>query len=604
MADVRKLNESATSAYNASNEFSGMDEQYSGSPSAVPPKANAAPKVSKNVAIGLVSALNNQEAEMVKSGIFKIANIYSIEFAPAILGDSRVAKGGTPSKSKTPMQRSKNPSDKVNPKSNSVAYDVRTFEIAAGTPIVAVLDQILKNSSYITDQANVIIEEGTQETKPQKPLGDLAWYKISVQTTPIGFDSGRNDFAYKIKYIISAYGINDMNSEFYPEARLRGRHKSYKYWFTGQNTQVTRFEQSFNKLYSVTFTNPATLGLYRAKTNHRESPAYVYQAAVAASSSQGAEGKTNSIGASAADYLYSPSDIAKTRIEIIGDPAWLQQGEAAVGLDSLNFNFNPFEPDGTINFEAQEIIFDLQWNPGVDYDVNGTGLANPNVGQDPQAIYTYKASTITSTFSKGKFSQELNGVLIELPVPEIKAAVTGSPTNESSAETARLANAGNRPAAQTPTQIRDAKVLKINQDATEAYNNSNEFAGMAEQTGPSVGNSGTSIRPFTPGEPDVNTAVNADDPEAQVFLQTASAPPSRLTPEAVAAETNNLAARYPPPAGTPQATTPATPAPAGGPFNNNTGTLLPNGQRMRTLSDARRDAAARQAAAQLVAKDD
>ena len=29
------------------------------------------------------------------------------------------------------------------------------------------------------------------------------------------------------------------------------------------------------------------------------------------------------------------------------------------------------------------------------------------------------------------------------------------------------------------------------------------------------------------------------------------------------------------------------------PFTNNTGTLLPNGQRMRTLSDARRDAAAR-----------
>ena len=537
MADVRKLNESATSAYNASNEFSGMDEQYSGSPSAVPPKANAAPpkanaapKVSKNVAIGLVSALNNQEAEMVKSGTFKIANIYSIEFAPAILGDSRVAKGGTPSKSKTPMQRSNNPSDKVNPKSNSVAYDVRTFEIVAGTPIVAVLDEILKNSSYITDQANVIIEENTQETKPQKPLGDLAWYKISVQAIPIAFDSGRNDFAYNIKYVISAYGINDMNSEFYPEARLRGRHKSYKYWFTGQNTQVTRFEQAFNSLFSVTFTTPSTLGLFRAKTNHRESPAYVYQAAVAASSSQGAEGKTNSIGASAADYLYSPTDIGTTRIGIIGDPAWLQQGEAAVGIDSLNFNFDPFEPDGSINFEAQEIIFDLQWNPGVDYD-NKTGLANPNVGQDPQAIYTYKATSVTSTFSRGKFEQELLGSIVQLPLPEIKAAVTGSPKNESSAETARLANAGNRPAAQTPTQIRDAKVLKINQDATEAYNNSNEFAGMAEQTGPSVDNSGTSIRPFTPSEPDVNTAVNADDPEAQVFVPS-FAPPPRLRPSA------------------------------------------------------------------------
>ena len=147
--------------------------------STTPPKANAAPKVSKNVAIGLVSALNNQEAEMVKSGTFKIANIYSIEFAPAILGDSLVAKGGTPSKSKTPMQRSKNPSDKVNPKSNSVAYDVRTFEIVAGTPIVAVLDEILKNSSYITDQANVIIDEPTQETKHKSHWA--IWHGIKSQ---------------------------------------------------------------------------------------------------------------------------------------------------------------------------------------------------------------------------------------------------------------------------------------------------------------------------------------------------------------------------------------------------------------------------------------
>ena len=502
--------------------------------STTPPKANAAPKVSKNVAIGLVSALNNQEAEMVKSGTFKIANIYSIEFAPAILGDSLVAKGGTPSKSKTPMQRSKNPSDKVNPKSNSVAYDVRTFEIVAGTPIVAVLDEILKNSSYITDQANVIIDEPTQETKPQKPLGDLAWYKISVQAIPIAFDPGRNDFAYNIKYVISAYGINDMNSEFYPEARLRGRHKSYKYWFTGQNSQVTRFEQAFNSLFSVTFTTPSTLGLFRAKTNHRESPAYVYQAAVAASSSQGAEGKTNSIGASAADYLYSPTDIGTTRIGIIGDPAWLQQGEVAAGIDSLNFNFDPFEPDGSINFEAQEIIFDLQWNPGVDYDVNGTGLANPNVGQDPQAIYTYKATSVTSTFSNGKFEQELLGSIVQLPLPEIKAAVTGSTYDDGPLRAVRAAEgnrlvAGDRPAAgSTAQQVRDAEVLKINEDATAAYNASNEFSDIDP-----LENSVQlpSIRPFTPGEPDSTSAFNADDPDAQVFVPS-FAPPPKLRPSA------------------------------------------------------------------------
>ena len=324
-----------------------------------------------------------------------------------------------------------------------------------------------------------------------------------------------------------------MNSEFYPEARLRGRHKSYKYWFTGQNSQVTRFEQAFNSLFSVTFTTPSQLGLFRAKTNHRESPAYVYQAAVAASSSQGAEGKTNSIGASAADYLYSPTDIGTTRIGIIGDPAWLQQGEVAAGIDSLNFNFDPFEPDGSINFEAQEIIFDLQWNPGVDYD-NKTGLANPNVGQDPQAIYTYKATSVTSTFSNGKFEQELLGSIVQLPLPEIKAAVTGSTYDDGPLRAVRAAEgnrlvAGDRPAARsTAQQVRDAEVLKINEDATAAYNASNEFSDIDP-----LENSVQlrSIRPFTPGEPDSTSAFNADDPEAQVFVPS-FAPPPKLRPSA------------------------------------------------------------------------
>jgi hypothetical protein len=572
-----------------------------------PPKANAAPSVSKNVAVGLISALNKQEADLVKAGTFTVANNYSIEFAPAALGDALVTKGGKPNKAKTPMQHSKNPADKVNPKSNSADYDVRTFSITAGTPIVTVLDSILKNSSYITDQANVIIDEVTQETKPQKPLGDLAWYKISVVTTPIAFDPLRRDYAYNIKYVISAYGINDMQSEFYPEGRLRGRHKSYKYWFTGQNTQVTRFEQEFNKLYAVTITNPSTLVKTKLATNHRESPTVVYQAAVGSSSSQGADGKTNSIGASAADFLYSPTDIAKTRIGIVGDPAWLQQGEAATGISSLDFNFNPFNPDGGINFDAQEIIFDLQWNPGVDYDKN-TGLADPNVSKDPQAIYTYKASNVVSTFSRGKFEQELVGVLVQFPNPADKTAVAGSvakPTKQTTAETARLASAGNKNATAGPTakQIREAEVLKINEAATEAYNQSNEFSGIDP-----LENSVQlrSVQPMVPSVPDVNTEINADDPEAQVFIDISKAPPQRLTPEAVAAETNNLAARYPPPAGTPQPTTPATPAvtPAPGPFGNNTGRIGPDGRPMRTLADARRDAAARRERNQLMAKDE
>jgi hypothetical protein len=485
-----------------------------------PPKANAAPSVNKNIAVGLITALNNAEEELVKKGVWEVANRYSIEFAPAELGDARVTKGGKPNKAKVPMQQSKNPSDKVNPDSNSADYDVRTFQITAGQPIVVVLDEIIKNSTYIADQASYIIDETTQKSKPQKPLGDLVWYKISVQTTPIKFDKKRNDYAYNITYVISAYPINSMQSEYFPTTKLRGRHKSYKYWFTGQNTQVLKFEQSFNKLYYTTFTNPETLTATRIE-NNRETPPREYQAAVSGSSSQGAEGRTNSIGASAADYLYNRSDIANCQLTIVGDPAWIQQGEAATGISSVNFNFNPFNPDGGINFDAQQIIFDLQWNPGVDYDLTGTGLANPNTSGTPSAVYTYLATEVVSRFSKGKFEQDLKGVFIDLLDPSSASAAANKENNTQRAESASQADVrrvGNATAAAEnnngPT-AQSADVRKLDNTIAEADAN----AALADAV---AANQATNDED-SPTEEIVLDAIANDDIEAYAKL---SQPPT------------------------------------------------------------------------------
>jgi hypothetical protein len=397
-----------------------------------PPKANAVAIKKSNIsAIGLVDALNTAEQQLVTDGVWQVANVYNIEFAPAALGDAKVTKAGTANKAKVPMQQSTNPAGDLDPATNSVSYNVRTYTFDAGTPIIVILDEILKNSSYITDQAAYIVDEITQQTKPQKPLGDLGWYKISVATTPIKYDEKRRDFAYNITYIISTYGISSMMSEYFPAGTLRGLHKSYKYWFTGQNTQVIRYEQKFNAAYKLTFSNSKIATDTKALTNQlaQAAPAIEYQAAVASSSTHGAEGITNSIGASAADYLYSPTDIARVNLNIVGDPAWIQQGEAAAGVNSFNFDFNPFNPDGGINFDAQEIIFDLQWNTVADYDVNGTGLANPNrtpATAQASQTYTYTAFECTSKFSKGKFEQDLQGKLFQIKDPRTKPPASGS----------------------------------------------------------------------------------------------------------------------------------------------------------------------------------
>jgi hypothetical protein len=422
-----------------------------------PPKANAvAIKKSTTAVAGLIDSLNAAEQKLVADGVWEVANVYKIRFEPAALGDSKVTKFGKPNKAKVPMQQSVNPADNVNPNTNSVSYDIRTFDYSPGTPIVVILDQILQNSSYIADQAAYMVDEPGQKTKPQKPLGELAWYKISVETSRIKHDAKRRDYAYNITYIISAYAINSMLSQYFPAVPLRGIHKSYKYWFTGQNTQVVRFEQKFNSAYTLTFTNATVPSDQRALYQQlgREAPKVEYQAAVGSGSSQGAEGITNSIGASAADYLYSPTDIAKVELTIVGDPAWLQQGESGAGISSLGFDFNPFNADGGINFDSQEIIFDLQWNTVADYDVNGTGLANPNkTPNTTQAsqTYIYRASELTSKFSKGKFEQDLKGTLFEIADTRRDPPSDGSSDR---AETARLNRQGNAADQTAATQAR------------------------------------------------------------------------------------------------------------------------------------------------------
>lgn len=454
-AGVRDLPGSSFAA-----EFGGEDGMNAATGNAVgeaPPKANAASRGTANKTfVGLIAALNKQEQDLVTNGVFEIANVYSLEFAPKSLGDALVTKPGTPNKNKTPMQPVSTGADKVDPDRQAVINTVRTFGFAAGTPIVQIIDQIMRNSEYVGRQANTKIDEETQDDEAQKPNTppaassnsdgnsgpQMAWYKISVTATPIGdrIDKKRKDYAYNIRYTVSAYGINRMISEYFPEGRYRGSHKSYNYWFTGKNTQVLHFEQDFNSLYTQVISNPNLGRKFAQQINNREIVPATYQAA-SEQSSQSAEGLVNEIPANAADYLYNPADQAKIRLRIIGDPAWLQQGEVTTGLGTKTFSFSPFNDDGTINFDAQEIAFDINWNRPADYNMN-TGLIEvgsknrqtlTGAAAEPTESARYKAVSCKSTFRQGRFEQELNGSLLLVPVAGAKPKSTADSQRASSA---------------------------------------------------------------------------------------------------------------------------------------------------------------------------
>jgi len=468
-ADVISTSETRTTTTGATttntttttNVVPPRDEQSSQEPTA-PQKADSAPTNKLTVRQGIVAAMNNYQLELVKSGQISIPDTYSVEFVTDAIAQAKIAKVGQ-ADSKDPMPTNGSAKQQLDPNAQpGKDTTTRTLSITAGAPMVQVIDQLLKNSTYIEDQQLVKVLENTGLQVPNgKPGKNLAWYKISMQATPKEYDPKRNAPAYNIKYIIHPYKVNDMISNYFNSPKYNGVHKQYNYWFTGENTQVLSYEQTYNNLYTQVLSggppNP---------NSATQSSVQMTPATRSGQSGQGAIGRANEPAANAADYLYSPGDNVSATMSIIGDPAWLQQGEITFGVDSKNFNFKGFLADGTINFDAQQILFEVLFNTPVDYNLN-TGLMDPNVpastansngtatansGSAPGSLrrsFIFLATECISEFVKGKFTQTLKGSKInQFDNQASKTGAAGRPTTNNGAGTdtqARTTNASTGP---------------------------------------------------------------------------------------------------------------------------------------------------------------
>jgi hypothetical protein len=415
-----------------------------GNANGAPPKASAAPVAGKeNLFTGLCAALNQFQAQLVKDKKREIPDQYVIEFAPSALGDSTIKRPGDQNQAQAPMQNNATP-EKLDAAKNNVNRSAMTWPVSAGSQIVQVIDNVMRVSSFITDQQIVQISPvpdpvtGVQKQVSSPGTGKpMAWFKISVAAEPLGKDNIINDFAYRMRFIVSPYQPAQMISQYYPDSRYRGVHKSYQYWFTGQNTQILSYEQKYDNAYRIALTGIGANIQKKLKTDWRDQNRKIY-VATSENHAQGAKDYANEPSDNAASFLYDPKSLSTVKMRIVGDPAWLQQGECGLGVSARTFNFAPFTPDGTINFDASAIMFDVSFNQPVDYDFN-TGIMNTNAMNRqglPQENYTFTAIECKSIFSKGKFEQELTGKLLTGEVKASAATSTGRPATTPAATSA------------------------------------------------------------------------------------------------------------------------------------------------------------------------
>lgn len=367
----------------------------------------------------LVGALNKYQSELVKTGRYTYPDIYNIIFEDAEgLADAQLAKPGRPNKNQSVLSEAETAADRFLSSKLNYNGKARTWTVQAGTQIVQLIDLMMRSSTYITKQQNVIIDEKTGKVSASAPDVDVVqWYRVRCTVEPLQYDAKRNDYQYEITYIISRYKINTPLVAGFPKTRYVGTHKLYNYWFTGENSEVIDFSINVNANY-LTPINQAGLS---ASNQEVEDPGpfpnkKVY--AVPNASQQGGTRNSLIIAAGLADRLYNPVDVAYSDVEILGDPDWIQQSEVYYG-SKTKINLNAFMYDGSVNYESGEVLYEIKFNPINDYNTDN-GLVIPFRDQPgiqtPDGTLTqgqenliFSAVKVTNYFRNGAFTQRLSG---------------------------------------------------------------------------------------------------------------------------------------------------------------------------------------------------
>jgi len=405
-----------------------------------PAKADAAPTNKKTITGGLMGAMNEFQAKLVKDGVFTIPDEYVIEFVgpdankirdaklqlPNTKVDKRMtAAGQAPTQDAQALDQAKTSVDMIS----------RSFSITAGQQLLQAIDLTIRNSSYISDQALVIVNpDGTTQPNPNSRNKPLKWFTIGMSAVPIGdkIDPKRNDYAYRITYTVAAREVKNVISKYFPVSKFSGVHKRYPYWFTGENIAVLDYQETLNAMYHLTVSGgenekSAASRTREAFTSSMADIVTYNYAPTSTESNKGADGKSLEAAANAAEVLYSPGDLRECKLKIVGDPAWIMQGstfrvlsDEMLGGTALNTGFLP---DGSIAFDNQDVLFEIAWQRPEDYDLD-TGLADPY--SQTQKKYNnrtalqsrvYLCKKVVSEFRQGAFTQTLEGALYLFPIP-------------------------------------------------------------------------------------------------------------------------------------------------------------------------------------------
>jgi hypothetical protein len=441
--------------------------------------ANALGPTTKPGLVSLLGTINYNEEQSAKgrkdsNGAQGIPNVYKIEWQGQSLpiSSATLKSDADADKKKQAMSNAGKSSDVNEAVALKALSDKANvlLSIPTGTPIPQAIKNIIMHSSYLENAMKTLFttnEENDPNTNtatsvPKKDPPPLRWYNLSTRVKCLGFDTTVSDFAYEITYVIQPYDTPAASSPYGKSSKYYGPHKRYDYWFTGKNSEIISYEQSFdNTFFNVALEpngdpqsqgNGSNISSVPDKRTNQERTFRT--------------GDGNEAQNTYMTSLFDPGAYAKMKMTILGDPDYLAQETP----DTVNDVYRQFyKADGfTINPNGGQVFIEIAFNEGVDYGGiiknnisapgdNGTGLLTVNDSiyfwnYPPEVIaklkgVSYMLTQVESVFSKGKFTQNIEGNINDIPASAISA--TSNTPDQSTAETNRLANAGTKPPALT-----------------------------------------------------------------------------------------------------------------------------------------------------------
>jgi len=377
---------------------------------------------------GLVDILNNDEKAQrtSKNPQIEVENEYEIIISSDEIKNSLMVPGDLINKEKTPFIPVTS-TDNVNERTafrnqlGSIQKKIRQLSITSGMHILKVIDLVISQSDYIKKALNSIDNEQDDTNVPNPNPKNISWFNVipfvKVLTSgsgPNGRDAITKNFAHRITYIINKYEIPYIRSVYASKTmRYYGPHKRYNYWYTGQNSEILSYEVTFNHLYQNDMAKTSDGKVDNSKSQDVTASA---KSGINADTTGTAPG-SNDIPATIKSWLYSPGDIQKFQLKILGDPDYLMPTYSMRDIEAAR---NFYGPDFTIDPSQGQVFIEIDFNQVEDYE-SGTGLLKPNhdifFSNYPSDLnikgIVYMINEVNSSFSKGRFEQTITGSLPE-----------------------------------------------------------------------------------------------------------------------------------------------------------------------------------------------